>query len=223
VAITGATGSVYGLTLVSRLLAGGVPVRLTFTKAARRVVETETGKTADEWAEEFAETSASAQGVALRLPGSDDRFPLFTDHAHPLFALDPIDDVGAPGASGSFRARGMVVAPCSMGTLGRVAAGVSGNLLERQADVCLKERRPLVLLARETPLSTIHLRNMLSLTEAGAIVMPPVPAFYSRPETVEDIVNQTVDRAFDLLGLPAPGAARWGYPAAEPELGEGRR
>ena len=108
----------------------------------------------------------------------------------------------------------MVIAPCSMGTLARIAAGVSGNLIEREADVCLKERRPLVLLARETPLSAIHLRNMLSLTEAGAVVMPPVPAFYARPKSVDDVVNHTVHRLLDLLGLAPPAAFRWGESGA---------
>ncbi len=193
VAVTGATGSAYGLTLTRLLLESGIPVRLCFTRAAERVIPGETGKTAGQWAAEF-EVKARSLAVA--------------------FALDSVDDIGASGASGSFRTRGMAIAPCSMGTLARIAAGVSGNLIEREADVCLKERRPLVLLARETPLSAIHLRNMLSLTEAGAVVMPPVPAFYARPKSVDDVVNDTVHRVLDLLGLAPQNAYRWGETGA---------
>ncbi len=221
VAITGATGATYGLTLVRRALEAGVPVRLTFTNAARRVVPGETGKTVEEWSQEFAavaeasEAAAEAASPTAAGPGSGAPPEPETRKA-PLFALDDVADIGAPGASGSFRARGMVIAPCSMGTLARVAQGVSGNLVEREADVCLKERRPLVLLAREAPLSAIHLRNMLAVTEAGAIVLPPVPAFYARPRTVEELVGHTVDRALDLLGISPAGAFRWGaeFPGA---------
>ena len=123
-------------------------------------------------------------------------------------------EVGAAIASGSFRAHAMVIAPCSMRTLAAVAHGLADNLLSRAADVTLKERRRLVLLARETPLNLAHLRNMLSVTEMGAIVFPPVPAFYQRPQTVQDLVDHTVARVIDLLELPvAPGRAlapRWG-------------
>ncbi len=111
-------------------------------------------------------------------------------------------DVGAALASGSFQSHGMVIAPCSMRTLAAVAHGLSDNLITRAADVMLKERRRLVLLARETPLNLAHLRNMVSVTEMGAIVFPPVPAFYQRPQTVADIVNHTVSRVVDLLDLP---------------------
>jgi 4-hydroxy-3-polyprenylbenzoate decarboxylase len=119
-------------------------------------------------------------------------------------------DVGAAIASGSFRTRGMIIAPCSMRTLAEIATGVTTTLLTRAADVCLKERRRVVLLVRETPLTTIHLRNMLGATEAGAIVFPPVPAFYDRPATVDDIVNHTVGRVLDLFDLDSGLVHRWG-------------
>lgn len=112
-----------------------------------------------------------------------------------------VRDIGAAVASGSFVAAGMVIAPCSMKTLASVAHGLSDNLLTRAADVTLKERRRLVLVARETPLNLAHLRNMVSVTEMGAIVMPPVPAFYAHPQTVDDIVNHTVGRILDLFLL----------------------
>ena len=120
-----------------------------------------------------------------------------------------IDHIGASIASGSFRASGMVVAPCSMRTLAAIAHGLSDNLLTRAADVILKERRRLILLARETPLHLVHLRNMTTVTEMGAIVCPPVPAFYQKPQTVDDIVQHSIARVLDLLGLEQTLAAPW--------------
>ncbi len=123
--------------------------------------------------------------------------------------VHPLADVGASIASGSFRTEGMLVAPCSMRTLAVIATGNTDNLLTRAADVVLKERRRLVLLVREAPLHLGHLRNMVAATEMGAIVSPPVPAFYAKPRTVDDIVDHTVDRALDLFGIEVPGAVRW--------------
>ena len=120
-----------------------------------------------------------------------------------------INDIGAAIASGSFRTDGMIVAPCSMHTLAGIAQATSSNLLLRAADVCLKERRRLVLLSRETPLHGGHLRNMLLASEAGAVVMPPVPAFYTRPKSIGELVHDTAARALDLFGLDAAWA-RWG-------------
>jgi 4-hydroxy-3-polyprenylbenzoate decarboxylase len=119
-------------------------------------------------------------------------------------------DVGAAIASGSFKTMGMVIAPCSIRTLSEIASGVSSSLMTRAADVVLKERRRLVLLVRETPLHLGHLRSMVAVTEAGAIVMPPVPAFYMRPESIDDIVQHTVHRVLDLFDLEAVNAKRWG-------------
>ncbi len=120
-----------------------------------------------------------------------------------------IANVGASIASGSFQCCGMVVAPCSMRTLAAIAHGLSDNLLTRAADVVLKERRRLVLMVRESPLHLVHLRNMVSVTEMGAIVCPPMPAFYLRPQTVEDVVDFSVARVLDLLDVPHTLAARW--------------
>ena len=114
-----------------------------------------------------------------------------------------------PPASGSFRHEGMVIIPCSMGTLGRIAAGISNDLTTRAADVCLKERRKLILVARETPLSLIHLRNMVSVTEAGAVVLPAVPAFYHRPASVEDVVDTVVARVLQNLGIEQTLQPEW--------------
>lgn len=118
-------------------------------------------------------------------------------------------DVGARIASGSFRTCGMIVAPCSIRSLSAIACGLSDNLLTRAADVTLKERRPLILMVRETPLHLGHLRAMTAVTEMGAIVMPPVPAFYLKPETVDDIVNHAAHRALDLVGADLEDAPRW--------------
>jgi flavin prenyltransferase len=120
-------------------------------------------------------------------------------------------DIGASIASGSFPTIGMIVAPCSMRSLAEIANGVSSSLLTRAADVTLKERRRLVLMVRESPLTAIHLRNMLAVTEAGAVVMPPVPAFYTRPATIEQIVSHSVGRALDLFGMDVLDQ-RWGDP-----------
>lgn len=122
----------------------------------------------------------------------------------------PITDVGAPIASGSFRTMGMIVAPCSARTLAEIASGVASSLLTRAADVVLKERRRLVLLFRETPLHAGHIRNMLAATEAGAVVMPPVPAFYGRPSSIDDLVTATVCRALDLFDIDLGRLRRWG-------------
>ena len=128
----------------------------------------------------------------------------------------PAGDVGAAIASGSFRTLGMVVAPCSIRSMSEIATGVTSGLLTRAADVVLKERRRLVLMLRETPLHSGHLRNLLALSEMGAIVAPPVPGFYARPETVDDIVDHSVGRVLDLFGLDSGKVTRWG------EVGRGR-
>jgi len=121
----------------------------------------------------------------------------------------PVRNVGASVASGSFRTKGMLVAPCSIRTLGEITSGVTASLLTRAADVVLKERRPLVLMVRETPLHLGHLRNMVSATEMGAIVAPPVPAFYTQPDSIEALVTQSVARALDLFDITLPETHRW--------------
>lgn len=120
-----------------------------------------------------------------------------------------ISNVGATIASGSFQSDGMVVAPCSMRTLAAIAHGLSDNLITRAADVMLKERRRLILMVRETPFNLAHLRNMTSVTEMGCIVYPPLPCFYHRPQTIADIIDHTVNRVIDLLGIPHTMASRW--------------
>lgn len=149
--------------------------------------------------------SPSARAVLVRETGSDpDILRRLADREHDA------GDFAAPPSSGSWRHDGMVVCPCSMSTLAAIAAGTGTNLLHRAADVTLKERRPLILAVRETPLSTVHLRNMLTAAEAGATIMPPVPAFYSRPESLRDIVAHFVGRVLDHLAVPHSLVRRWG-------------
>ncbi|MCQ8186421.1 UbiX family flavin prenyltransferase [Parvularcula maris] len=129
-----------------------------------------------------------------------------------------IQDVGAPIASGSFQTLGMVVVPCSVRTLSEIATGVTSTLLTRAADVCLKDRRRLVLMVRETPFHLGHLRSMTAVTEMGGIIAPPLPAFYAEPSSILEMVDQSVGRVLDLFGIEAPGVKRWGE-----DLEKGRR
>jgi 4-hydroxy-3-polyprenylbenzoate decarboxylase len=126
-----------------------------------------------------------------------------------------IDDIGASISSGSFRTMGMLVAPCSVRTMSEIATGVTSSLLTRAADVVLKERRRLVLMVRETPLHLGHLRTMASLSEMGAVIMPPVPALYAKPDSIEEMVTHTVGRALDLFDIDTGLVKRWGEPGEE--------
>jgi 4-hydroxy-3-polyprenylbenzoate decarboxylase len=195
VAITGASGSIYGVRLLAALLARPLEVFLLISKAGRNVMAHETDFTSGSSGGDMAEFLQS-QGAAFH---ADARLREFSP-----------DDLFAPPASGSFRHGGMAVAPCSMKTLGAVVSGAANDLVLRAADVCLKERRPLVLLTRETPLSLIHLENMRRAVMAGATVMPPCPAFYARPKTVDEIVDATVARLLDQLGIDNDLMRRWG-------------
>jgi flavin prenyltransferase len=128
----------------------------------------------------------------------------------------PVSDVGAAISSGSFQTMGMIIAPCSVRSMAEIATGVTTNLLTRAADVVLKERRRLVLMLRESPLHTGHLRNLTALSEMGAIIAPPLPAFYTRPQTVEEIVDHSVGRVLDLLGIESGLVKRWGEAPPKP-------
>jgi 4-hydroxy-3-polyprenylbenzoate decarboxylase len=176
VGISGASGSVLALRAIETLLERDVPVIATCSSAARMV-----------WQEEMEEHFGSA---------------LARWQESPHFTYHPIGDLKASIASGTTAISGMVVIPCSTGTLAAIAHGLSSNLLQRAADVCLKEGRKLVLVCRETPLSPIHLENMLTLARLGVTVLPPMPAFYLHPTSVEDIVEYIVAKALDALGLP---------------------
>ena len=153
-------------------------------------------------------SAAAERTLALETEFTPDQVRALAD------AWYPADDIAAAPSSGSFRTMGMIVAPCSMSSLGEIACGVTSNLLSRAATVTLKERRRLVLLARETPLHTVHLRNMVTLSEMGAIIAPPAPAFYAKPQSIGDMVDHTVGRVLDLFDLDTGKVHRWqGAPA----------
>jgi flavin prenyltransferase len=132
----------------------------------------------------------------------------------------PPEDIASPLASGSFQSSGMVIAPCSIHTMSAISSGISSNLMIRAADVMLKERRRLVLMVRETPFHLGHLRTMTALTEMGAIIAPPIPGFYNNPTSVEDLVDSSVDRVLDLLGVPDDSIRRWNGPSPRAEEGK---
>jgi flavin prenyltransferase len=193
-AITGASGSPYGLRLLEVLLRAGRTVHLVISPAGAEVVESELGRKVklDQF-EPRELLGAAADG--LDLAG-------LQYHHHRNFL--------AGIASGSFLTAGMVICPCSMGTVAAIAQGISQNLIHRAADVHLKERRKLVLVPRETPLGLIQLRNLTALAEAGAVILPAMPAFYTKPHTIEDMVDFVVGRVCDQLGVPHRLFERWG-------------
>jgi len=192
VGITGASGAIYGLRLVEELLRGGKQVTLLLTNAGRQVLAYETGLKLEEQPEQ----------CLAQLRG---RFHVGEQLGH--YALN---DFFAPIASGSSAPEAVVICPCSMGTAGRIAAGLSDNLLERVADVVLKERRPLLLVPRETPFNQIHLENLLRLSRAGAQILPAMPGFYQQPQTVADLVDFVVGKVLDQLGVEHQLFKRWG-------------
>lgn len=183
VGISGASGSIYGLRLLEKL-------------RSRPGVETHLILTRSGEKTLFLETGRRAEDVKQ-----------LANHWY------PVEDIGCRLASGSYPTDAMVVAPCSVHTMSAIASGISSNLLIRAADVILKERRRLILMVRETPLHLGHLRTMANLAEMGAILAPPIPGFYTKPETVGDLVDHSVDRVLDLLGLPDVNARRWEGPA----------
>jgi flavin prenyltransferase len=193
VAVTGASGAPYAVRLLESLVAAARPIQLIVSAHGLRLLQTETD-------------IDSIGALRERVGASDwDRWVSVFDDA----------DRGAPPASGSALSAGMVICPCSMGTVAAIAMGASRSLVERAADVALKERRPLILVPRETPLSEIHLENMLRVTRAGALVMPAAPGFYNRPMAIGDLVDFIVARVLDHLDVPHALSARWGGDVTE--------
>ncbi len=193
VAITGASGSAYGIRLLECLLQSGNRVYLMISSAAEIVLPLETGIKLP------AEPKEAQLLLSELLHAEEGQLTLFGQ-----------DEWTAPVASGSNPPQAMVVAPCTAGTLSAIACGASNNLIERAADVMLKERRKLILLIRETPLSAIHLENMLKLARLGVITMPASPGFYNRPQQVEELVDFMVARVLDQLGIDHDLMGRWG-------------
>ena len=188
VAITGASGAPYAVRLLAALAAAGRDVWLIVSSHGWRLLDTESGV-----------SSLAALRERVGAAAWDAHVTVFDD-----------GDRGARPASGSARHAGMVICPCSMGTVASIAAGTSRSLVERAADVALKERRPLVLVPRETPLSVVHLENMLRVTRAGAVVLPAAPGFYHRPTTIAELVDFVVARVLDHLGVEHTVGRRWG-------------
>ncbi|MCD6581679.1 MAG: UbiX family flavin prenyltransferase [Desulfuromusa sp.] len=192
VGITGASGSIYGLRLVEELLRAEKQVTVLLTSAGRQVLAFETGLDVSENPEECSRQLKEHfnAGDKLKYYGLNDFF--------------------VPVASGSSAPDAVVICPCSMGTVGRIAAGLSDNLLERVADVALKENKKLLLVPRETPFNQIHLENLLRLSKAGAQILPAMPGFYQQPETVADLVDFVVGKILDSLGVEHQLFKRWG-------------
>ena len=195
-AFTGASGMPYGVRLLECLLQSGTRVYLVYSQAAQIVARQEMdlslpGRAED--AQSFFEQRFSTPADQLQVFGREEWF--------------------APVASGSNPATAMVICPCTMGTLASVAGGLSDNLIERAADVMLKERRPLILVPRETPLSAIHLENMLKLSRLGVVILPPNPGFYNKPQSIDDLVDFVVARILDQLHVDHALTTRWGTQA----------
>ena len=180
VAITGASGVVYGVRLVQTLLKMGYEIHLIISEAAYLVLEQEMGWQMEKSMEASAKTFFASEHLAIY----DNR------------------NIAASIASGSFLTEGMIIIPCSMSTLASVALGMSDNLIERAADVMLKEKRPLTIVPRETPLSSIHLHNMLTLSNLGVTIVPAMPAFYHQPQSIEDMISFVLGKVLDTLKIP---------------------
>lgn len=190
-ALSGASGSIYGLRLARELVQRGVDLTFTATASGQLVCR-------EEIALDLSGDPATVAGNLRNFLGVEAGIRVVTS-----------DDLFFSSASGSAAPDAMIVCPCSMGTLARIAAGISGNLIERSADVMLKEHRPLLLVPRETPLSEIHLENMLRLARAGARIIPAMPAFYHRPESLDDMVDFVVGKVLDQVGLDNKLYRRW--------------
>ena len=199
-ALTGASGMPYGLRLLECLLAAGCRVQLLYSQVASIVARQEMN---EDLPARASEAQALLRERYAALPGRLDVYGR--------------EEWFAPVASGSNPPDAMIVCPCTMGTLAAIAQGLANNLIERAADVALKEGRLLVLVPRETPFSTLHLENMLRLARAGAVILPPNPGFYHHPQSVGDLVDFVVARILDRIGVPHTLMARWGEAPAAPE------
>lgn len=193
VAVTGASGAVYGIRLIEELLKRGYGIDLIVSPSGVLLLKEELGLDAGKDPGKKVLSFLKARNAGLK--GGIRHYAA--------------GDLTAPIASGSSMRKKMVICPCSMGTLGRIASGISGNLIERAADCVLKERGELVLVPRETPLNAIHLENMLRLSRAGAVILPAMPGFYSRPKTVDDMVDFVVGKILDILSVEHTLFKRW--------------
>lgn len=191
VCITGASGALYALRLISALAAKGVIVHLACSPWGARVMLEETERPLGYWLGKIRSTGGPDQSPAI-------------------IKLHQPEDFSSPVASGSFRLNGTIIVPCSMGTIGSIASGTCANLIHRAGSVALKEGWPLILVPRETPLSLVSLKALVSLKEAGAVILPASPSFYSKPQSIEQLADTVVNRVLDRLGVPDIHAYRWG-------------
>lgn len=211
-AITGASGSIYAVRLLEQLLAARREVHLIISRAAAEVfrhelgVELELDRFSPEQLQLDQQVSTSSDEEISKHALSS----IMTGAATGRLKYYPVQDYQAGIASGSFLTTGMVICPCSMGTLASIANGLSSNLIHRAAHVHLKEHRKLIVVPRETPLSSIHLGNMKTLADAGAVILPAMPGFYHEPKTIDDLVNFVVARICDQLGIETKLSSRWG-------------
>ncbi|MFZ7131399.1 MAG: UbiX family flavin prenyltransferase [Eubacteriales bacterium] len=188
IAVTGASGSIYAQRLIETMLDKKFNIHLIVSKTGMKVIEHELECVYSHWINQY--------------------------RGHEYFFESSVDDLFANVSSGSFKTDGMVVLPCSMGTVGRIAHGTSDNLIIRAADVCLKERRPLIACVRETPYNEIHLKNMLKINSAGGIILPLNPGFYHKPKTIDEIIDSQIGRVLDLLNIENDLMKRWGSDAS---------
>jgi 4-hydroxy-3-polyprenylbenzoate decarboxylase len=206
VALTGASGAAYGIRLLEILLRQGISVELAISPAAVQVIGQELEREVD-----LKNFSPEQLGLGATRISDQDR-NLFQFEKGNTLRYNHYQDYFTGIASGSFKTSGMVICPCSMGTLAAIAGGLSTNLIQRAADVHLKERRKLIVVPRETPLGSIQLDNMKRLVDAGAVVLPAMPGFYHRPQTILELIDFVVTRICDQLGVAVDLTARWGTP-----------
>jgi 4-hydroxy-3-polyprenylbenzoate decarboxylase len=219
-AITGASGTPIAIRLLQSLLLAGCEVHLTVSASGAAVLQQELGLEVQTRAFDWRQLQGRVGSQPMpRADWLDELLSPFMSLDFSQATYHLCDDFSAGIASGSFRTSGMVICPCSMGTLAAVAHGMSTNLIQRAADVHLKERRPLIVVPRETPLSLVHIENMRRLTEAGAIVLPAMPAWYHHPRGVLDLIDSVVQRICDHLGVEVTLAQRWGESGSQPGAG----
>lgn len=195
-ALTGASGAAYGVRVLAELLSRGDDVTVVISPSGFLLLKEELG------------LDCTPEGAAEKLRAHMGTKP-WGRALKGAFSVARYDDLMAGAASGSYMLKAMIICPCSMGTLGRVASGISGNLIERAADCMLKEKRPLVLVPRETPLNEIHLENMLKLARMGASIVPAMPAFYTKPASIDEMVDFMAGKVLDILGVENSLYRRW--------------
>ncbi len=203
VAITGASGSIYGIRLIEFLVSQGYLIDLILSQTACKVVQMEIGINF-----KYESPKENKENLISYLVNQNSNAKS-ESQLKDLIRTWSAENLAASVSSGSYRSQGMIIIPCSMGTVGRIANGISSDLISRCADVCIKERNKLIVVARETPFHAIHLQNMLTITQAGGVILPAMPAFYHEPKTIDDLVNFVVGKTLDIFGIDNDLFKRW--------------